>query len=573
MKISIQILIIILTLTIFQSCSKDNELNQIDESISSAYDPTTETGEASEAVEEESVIKDKVTFDLTGELSEVKIRKSFTSNRGNGKSHTWKWFYTADRKINRASTDWFDLSRSNIGTFEIKAELTSQSGDADLYIFGYDVDSGTRREIKSSRKSGNYKDIIEFNVNDLRSHEDFIRIGVYGYKTSYYELQLFYKNGGHSGSCPDTHRIIEKIKRENNCDFNPYKLYKVFYNGRPAYFLDGEALHHYVDIPTDIIYDCDGTVIASNGYVPQDMVIDYGKISSKDLVYKCSGVCSNIDYVVRKVRRDYNHLCLNNHCTVKIYEAKYFGVPSIYVSVECSDLLDIGGGVYNCEGNLVAGESFGSNPVVERSNLELNKLKYKCTGHPGGGTGCKTINEDFESYDNHRKVGPQSNKWTTWSGREGGREDGKIYRGRSGNQTLFINEPGVQDVLYKLGNKKHGKHELSFKIWVTGAGHFNIQKDENNKVAGGVLSATFGTNGKGKIRTNGGGQASFNFRKNTWINVVLSCDFDHNRHTLTIGGRKFTITSARGLQFGAINFYGVQSAKYYVDDIKLKEKC
>jgi hypothetical protein len=76
-------------------------------------------------------------------------------------------------------------------------------------------------------------------------------------------------------------------------------------------------------------------------------------------------------------------------------------------------------------------------------------------------------------------IGPQSPCWTTWSGIEGGSEDGTI-REVSGNKYMRIqgqySNGGPQDVVLKLGNRQSGKYVLKFKIYVYSydKGYFNI---------------------------------------------------------------------------------------------------
>jgi hypothetical protein len=91
--------------------------------------------------------------------------------------------------------------------------------------------------------------------------------------------------------------------------------------------------------------------------------------------------------------------------------------------------------------------------------------------------------DDFESYDNTMPLGPQSAEWTTWSGNEGGAEDGIVSTGQasSGSQSLFIDGGvggGPQDVVLNLGNQTTGRYRVQFKMYVADgkAAYFNIQK-------------------------------------------------------------------------------------------------
>ena len=362
-------------------------------------------------------------------------------------------------------------------------------------------------------------------------------------------------------------QIISKIKSINDCELNPYRLYKIKYKGSPAYYLDGDSDSHQIDIPSDVIYDCEGEHIADNGD-NYNYLIDYVSITDYELLYECSYECNSLNDLVEELKQS-TYWC-NQGCKIDIYSAIYRNLPVIYVSVECDLLLDIGGAVYNCQGEMIACESYGCDPGVDQDELVLRELLWECEGD----NECDRQEEDFESYSEYQKIGTQSPNWTTWSGREGGSEDGDIYVSRStGIQTLKIARPGVQDVIYKLGNKSNGKYKLSFQIWVSNTGHFNLQADQNERVAGGVFQVIFGSNGYGEIKTNGGGRASFSYQRNSWVDVQLISDLDQNDHRLSIGSRNWTLTSVRGLTLGAIDFYAIRSAQYYVDNILLEEIC
>ena len=139
---------------------------------------------------------------------------------------------------------------------------------------------------------------------------------------------------------------------------------------------------------------------------------------------------------------------------------------------------------------------------------------------------------------------------------------------------LQIENDGVQDVVYKLSNRRNGKYELSMKMRMHGSGYFNIQADEDQRVPKGLFRVYFYNDGRYQVATNGGkASAKYQYQKDDWLEVKITADFRRNSFKVTVDGREFQLVSVRNFtSLGAINFYAQKHANFQVDDIILR-KC
>ena len=191
--------------------------------------------------------------------------------------------------------------------------------------------------------------------------------------------------------------------------------------------------------------------------------------------------------------------------------------------------------------------------------------------------------DNFEEY-HLGKLGPQSTCWTTWSGNEGGNEDGEV-REAGGNQYLRMQgtsyNGGAQDVVLQLGDRTSGKYTLEFKIFVYYGerGYYNILHrftagSSNNQWAQEVF---FDGQGTGRLRA-GGQYFPFNYTTDQWIIVKQEFDIDNNNTSLYIGGhlvkqwpfsyQNSTIYNGEK-RLAAVDFYPPSTAyRFFIDDIE-----
>ena len=214
-------------------------------------------------------------------------------------------------------------------------------------------------------------------------------------------------------------------------------------------------------------------------------------------------------------------------------------------------------------------------------SIQAQNASCRCTSQY-----ADNICDDFDAYSTSTRLGPQSACWTTWSGNEGGSEDGIIQQGSNGNKYLSIrgsssSSGGPQDVVLQLGNRTGGGYELRFTIWVSTyyRAYFNIlhsfSPSGSNQWGQEVY---FEGNGSGRLRV-GGGNYYFSYQGGQWIDVVQYFDIDNNIAHLYIGGqyvRQWPFNYQSGSTGGgvsrlaALNFYAINSSyQFYVDEVRL----
>ncbi|MBP9221509.1 MAG: hypothetical protein KBF42_08995, partial [Chitinophagales bacterium] len=98
-----------------------------------------------------------------------------------------------------------------------------------------------------------------------------------------------------------------------------------------------------------------------------------------------------------------------------------------------------------------------------------------------------TLCDNFDAYTAGDPLGPGASWWSTWSGVEGGAEDGVISTDQaySGSNSMLVSEGGVNDIILKLGDLSSGKWRLEWQMYVPDAktGYYNIQESEVPGVA------------------------------------------------------------------------------------------
>lgn len=194
--------------------------------------------------------------------------------------------------------------------------------------------------------------------------------------------------------------------------------------------------------------------------------------------------------------------------------------------------------------------------------------------------------DDFDEYL-LGKIGPQSDCWTTWSGEEGGVEDGDI-REAGGNQYMRIkglnySGGGPQDVVLLLGDRTSGKYELEFQLFVYSGdrAYFNIlhrfeTDSDDNQWANDVYFLGSGT---GYLRT-GNQYTSFPYSSNEWIDIRQEFDIDNNISRLYVEDNlvrewpfryQTSTTSPGDNNLAAVDFYPIsRKYRFFIDNVEFE---
>ncbi|MCC6459827.1 MAG: hypothetical protein IT260_05135, partial [Saprospiraceae bacterium] len=202
------------------------------------------------------------------------------------------------------------------------------------------------------------------------------------------------------------------------------------------------------------------------------------------------------------------------------------------------------------------------------------QLYLSCSQNPSA-----LLCDDFESYQTTQALGPQAEHWTTWSGTEGGPEDGLLSTEQASTpiQALKIvstdSTGGPQDVVLDLGTRVWGHYELRWKMYIPSGkkGYYNIQNKVPILNGDWALHAFFGAANAGQLKLSYTGPVlrEFSYPNDQWFEIRQLFDLDNNLLTVFIDD-KFVLKRVYTKKLGGIDFYGNdQDHLFYVDDVSL----
>ncbi len=169
-------------------------------------------------------------------------------------------------------------------------------------------------------------------------------------------------------------------------------------------------------------------------------------------------------------------------------------------------------------------------------------------------------------------LGPNADWWSTWSGTEGGAEDGIVSTdyAYSGANSALIPEGGVTDVILKLGNLSSGKYNLYWQMYVPSGSHayYNIQETEVPGVAWNA-ELYFGLTTPGEGEVSVPAEVAFTYTPDAWFMVEHIIDMDANTIEIKINGTTI-LSEAYAGNMGGVDFYSIDGLnRYYIDDVVL----
>lgn len=192
------------------------------------------------------------------------------------------------------------------------------------------------------------------------------------------------------------------------------------------------------------------------------------------------------------------------------------------------------------------------------------------------------ITDDFEGYM-EGEVGPQSDIWSTWSGATGGAEEGIVSTevANSGDYSLKMTGGGSQDVYLPLTEYTEGHFYASWDMYIpAGQGaYFNMQHftAPGNEWA---YEIAFGTDGTADINAGEAAAVTFDYRQDTWFNVIQIIDIDNNVARLIVDQVQryawpfnWQANEMDGTQqIGGFNFYPRDANDiFYIDNFLLQQ--
>ncbi|MBC8048237.1 MAG: T9SS type A sorting domain-containing protein [Fimbriimonadaceae bacterium] len=196
--------------------------------------------------------------------------------------------------------------------------------------------------------------------------------------------------------------------------------------------------------------------------------------------------------------------------------------------------------------------------------------------------GSAILCDNIDTYTSGETIGSFADWWTTWSGTEGGAEDGLVSseQAHSGINSMLVPEGGSNDVILKLGDLTTGMYNLEWYAYVPDGktGYYNIQKTESPGVEW-ELDAYFGYTAVGSPGESGEGVllvdaievASFTYPVDAWFQVKHVIDLDANTIKYSIDSTLVYEGDYTG-DIGGIDFYSIDANnRMYIDDVLLND--
>lgn len=192
------------------------------------------------------------------------------------------------------------------------------------------------------------------------------------------------------------------------------------------------------------------------------------------------------------------------------------------------------------------------------------------------------ICDNFDSYS-VGPLGPQSDHWTTWSGTEGGAEDGMVdtnlYNSAPNSMLIDTSGGGSADVVLLLGNKTAGSYSVDFNVYIPSGkeGYYNFQDDEIPGV-GWNLDVYFNRDGaEPGVGSFNQFDSTFTYPEDEWFAVHQVVDLNANLMSFWVNGYLVFSDYEYGDYWednylGSIDFYSISSEnQMYIDDVVYAE--
>ncbi|MBK7036134.1 MAG: hypothetical protein IPH42_07255 [Bacteroidetes bacterium] len=192
-----------------------------------------------------------------------------------------------------------------------------------------------------------------------------------------------------------------------------------------------------------------------------------------------------------------------------------------------------------------------------------------------------TLCDNFDAYTAGDPLGPGASWWTTWSGVEGGAEDGVISTDQaySGSNSMLVSEGGVNDIILKLGDLSSGKWRLEWQMYVPDAktGYYNIQESGSSwsclesRITFRPLVLLEFQHHQVMVSFPFLSADQLSYPVADWFLVEHIIDLDADVMEVYVNG-SLVFTDVYMGNIGAIDFYSIDANnKYYIDDVLLSE--
>jgi Secretion system C-terminal sorting domain/Outer membrane protein Omp28 len=191
-----------------------------------------------------------------------------------------------------------------------------------------------------------------------------------------------------------------------------------------------------------------------------------------------------------------------------------------------------------------------------------------------GTVNAQIYSDDFEAY-NAGALGPQSPNWTTWSGTEGGTEDGIVSTAQasSGTKSIYFNSTasggGPQDCVMDFGSTYTSgifTFQADFYVNTGKSAYFNFQAVApigttwamNANFANGVLTIDDGVTAE---------LATGAFTHASWFTLEIKANLTIGLWETFIDGNSIGVWENSINSIRSIDIFPLQGSQFYVDDV------
>lgn len=191
-----------------------------------------------------------------------------------------------------------------------------------------------------------------------------------------------------------------------------------------------------------------------------------------------------------------------------------------------------------------------------------------------GTVNAQIYSDDFEAY-NTGALGPQSPNWTTWSGTEGGAEDGIVSttQASSGTKSIYFNSTasggGPQDCVMDFGSTYTSgifTFQADFYVNTGKSAYFNFQAVApigttwamNANFANGVLTIDDGVTAE---------LATGSFTHASWFTLQIKANLTIGLWEAFIDGNSIGVWENSINSIRSIDIFPLQGSQFYVDDV------
>ncbi|MEY4604519.1 MAG: hypothetical protein RIT43_1811 [Bacteroidota bacterium] len=193
---------------------------------------------------------------------------------------------------------------------------------------------------------------------------------------------------------------------------------------------------------------------------------------------------------------------------------------------------------------------------------------------------AQLFSDDFEAY-NTGALGPQSTSWTTWSGTEGGAEDGIVSTAQasSGTKSIYFNSTasggGPQDCVLDFGplyNSGVFTFQADFYVTSGKSCYFNFQ---GSQTIGQLWALNVNMDVNGNLTIDDGATAELavaTYAPATWFTLTIEANLTLGLWEAFIDGNSIGVWQNSVNTLASLDLFPLQGGQFYVDDLSFDQQ-